>query len=55
VHGCIQPDACASAEARQRVEALLNSSSLDDLVALATNSLEARTRARFERDTGLGG
>jgi len=55
VNGCIQPDACASAEARQRVEALLNSSSLDDLVALATNSLEARTRARFERDTGLGG
>ena len=54
VNGCIQPDACASAEARQRVEALLNSSSLDDLVALATNSLEARTRARFERDTGLG-
>jgi diaminopimelate epimerase len=36
------------------VEALLNSSSLDDLVALATNSLEARTRARFERDSGLG-
>jgi len=55
VNGCIQPDACASAEARQRVEALLNSSSLDDLVALATNSLEARTRARFERETGLGG
>ena len=54
VNGCIQPEACASAEARQRVEALLNSSSLDDLVALATNSLEARTRARFERDTGLG-
>jgi diaminopimelate epimerase len=54
VKGCIKPDACASAEARQRVEALLSSSSLDDLVALATNSLEARTRARFERDTGLG-
>jgi diaminopimelate epimerase len=55
VNGCIQPDACASAEARARVEALLSSSSLDDLVALATNSLEARTRARFERDTGLSG
>jgi diaminopimelate epimerase len=54
VSGCIQPEACPSAEARQRVEALLNSSSLDDLVALATNSLEARTRARFERDSGLG-
>lgn len=55
VNGCIRPDACAAAEARARVEALLNSSSLDDLVALATNSLEARTRARFARDTGLGG
>ena len=55
VNGCIQPDACPSSEARQRVEALLNGSSLDDLVALATNSLEARTRARFARDTGLGG
>ncbi len=55
VNGCIQPDACASAEARARVEALLSSSSLDDLVALATHSLEARTRARFERDTGLSG
>jgi len=55
VNGCIRPEACPSAEARARVEALLNSSSLDDLVALATNSLEARTRARFERDTGLSG
>jgi diaminopimelate epimerase len=55
VNGCIQPESCASAEARQRVEALLSSSSLDDLVALATNSLEARTRARFARETGLGG
>jgi diaminopimelate epimerase len=55
VNGCIQPERCASAAARQQVEALLNSSSLDDLVALATNSLEARSRARFERETGLGG
>jgi diaminopimelate epimerase len=55
VNGCIQPQNCPSAEARQRVDALLNSSSLDDLVALATNSLEARTRARFARDSGLGG
>jgi diaminopimelate epimerase len=49
VNGCIRPEACASAEARARVEALLNSTSLDALVALATDSLEARTRARFER------
>lgn len=49
VNGCARPDACAAAEARARVEALLQSSSLDDLVALATNSLESRTRARAER------
>ncbi len=55
VNGCVRPEACPSAEARARVEALLSSSSLDDLVTLATNSLEARTRARFERDTGLAG
>lgn len=54
-NGCIRPDNCASSEARARVEALLNSSSLDDLVALATNSLESRTRARFDRDAGLSG
>jgi hypothetical protein len=32
------------------VAALLSSSSLDDLVALATESLETRTRTRMERD-----
>jgi diaminopimelate epimerase len=53
--GCIRPDSCPSAEARARVAALLNSTSLDALVNIATNSLESRTRARFERDTGLGG
>ncbi|MCP9927015.1 diaminopimelate epimerase [Cyanobium sp. CH-040] len=52
VNGCIRPEACSSAEARARVEALLSSSSLDDLVALATNSLEARTRARAQRPPG---
>ena len=50
VQGCIQPDACPSAEARARVEALLSSRSLDDLVALATGSLESRSRARLQRD-----
>ena len=54
-NGCIRPDNCPSAEARARVAALLNSTSLDDLVNIATNSLETRTRARFERDTGLSG
>jgi diaminopimelate epimerase len=54
-NGCVRPDDCPSAEARQRALALLNSSSLDDLVAIATNSLESRIRARFERDSGLSG
>ncbi len=53
--GCLRPEACPSAEARARVAALLSSSSLDDLVALAANSLESRTRARVERDSGLFG
>ncbi|MFM7085692.1 MAG: diaminopimelate epimerase [Cyanobium sp.] len=47
VNGCIRPEACVSAEARARVEALLGNRSLDDLVDLATRSLESRTRARF--------
>lgn len=47
VNGCIRPEACASSEARARVEALLGGRSLDELVDLATNSLESRTRARF--------
>jgi len=54
VNGCIRPEACASQEAQDRVAALLASSSLDDLVALATNSLEARTRARLTRHGGSG-
>ncbi len=51
VNGCQRPDDCPSAAARARALELINSSSLDDLVALAANSLETRTRARFERDT----
>ncbi len=54
-NGCIRPDDCPSAEARARVEALLSGTSLDDLVALAANSLESRTRSRIERERGLGG
>ena len=50
--GCQRPEACPSAEARARVAALLNSSSLDDLVNLATSSLEARTRARIQPGPG---
>nr|WP_255376835.1 diaminopimelate epimerase [Cyanobium sp. NIES-981] len=55
VRGCIRPDDCPSAAARARVEALLSSSSLDDLVNLATNSLENRIRSRAERPSSLGG
>jgi diaminopimelate epimerase len=47
VNGCMRPEACASAEARARVAALLGDRSLDELVDLATNSFESRTRARF--------
>ena len=50
-NGCIQPENCPSEAARAKVTALLNSTSLDDLVTIATNSLESRTRARFERET----
>jgi diaminopimelate epimerase len=50
VEGCQRPDNCPSAEARRRVEELLESRSLDDLVALAAQSLETRTQARFSRD-----
>jgi diaminopimelate epimerase len=49
VNGCIRPDACPSSEARARAMALLQRSSLDDLVNLASDSLEARTRARAAR------
>ena len=55
VNGCIRPDDCPSAAARAKVDALLEGRSLDDLVAIATSSLEARTRTRLERDGGLGG
>ena len=52
VNGCQRPDACPSAEARARALALIQSSSLDELVNLATQSLESRTRARVARDLG---
>ncbi len=49
VHGCLRPEACPSAEARARAMALLANSSLDELVTLASDSLESRTRARLTR------
>ena len=54
VHGCIRPDACPSAEARAKVAAFLAGSSLDDLVAIASNSLESRIRSRIS-DPGEAG
>jgi diaminopimelate epimerase len=50
VNGCLRPEACASADARARVTALLEGRSLDDLVALAGESLESRTLGRLSRD-----
>jgi diaminopimelate epimerase len=50
VEGCRQPDDCPSAAARARVEALLGSRSLDELVEIATSSAESRSRDRILRD-----
>jgi len=49
ISGCVRPDACPSAAARAQALALLERSSLDELVTLASDSLEARTRARIAR------
>jgi diaminopimelate epimerase len=51
VDGCRQPDACLRTEAQQQVMAFLNNTSLDSMLNLASESLEQRTRARYERDT----
>jgi len=42
INGCVRPEACASAEARARVAALLEGRSLDELVALATATAAER-------------
>ena len=55
VNGCVRPDACPSAAARAAVAALLAERSLDELVTIASDSFESRTRARFERDAGFPG
>jgi diaminopimelate epimerase len=52
--GCIRPEACPNAEARARVEALLGSRSLDELVEIAANTAETRSRDRLLRDLGQG-
>jgi diaminopimelate epimerase len=53
VNGCLRPEACPSAAARAAAATLLETLSLDQLVTIASDSFEARTRARFERDAGL--
>jgi hypothetical protein len=55
VQGCVRPEACPSAEARARVQQLLEMRSLDELVAIATNSLEDRLMGRLPRDGGRAG
>ena len=46
VNGCVRPEACSSAEARARVEALLAGRSLDELVAMAAAAAEGRAADR---------
>jgi diaminopimelate epimerase len=55
VQGCVRPEACPNAEARARVQQLLEMRSLDELVAIATNSLEDRLMGRLPRDGGRAG
>ncbi len=55
IQGCVRPEACPSAEARARVQKLLEMRSLDELVAIATNSLEDRLLGRLPRGGGQGG
>ena len=44
--GCIRPEACPSAAAREQAMSFLDRLSLDDMVGLANSSLEERTRRR---------
>ncbi len=44
--GCIRPEACPSAAAREQAMSFLDRLSLDDMVGLANSSLEDRTRRR---------
>ena len=50
VDGCRQPEACLRTEAQKQVMAFLNNTSLDSMLNLASESLEQRTRSRYERD-----
>ena len=50
--GCQRPDHCLRDEAQSKVQDFLNSTSLDAMLNLASDSLEQRTQARIER--GLG-
>ena len=48
---CQRPDHCLRDEEQQKVQAFLSSTSLDSMLNLASESLEQRTKARFERGT----
>ena len=48
---CQRPDRCLRDEAQQKVQAFLSITSLDSMLNLASESLEQRTKARFERGT----
>ncbi len=48
--GCRQPDRCLREEAQARVQAFLESTSLDSMINLAGDSLEQRTLSRIQRD-----
>ncbi|MFM7269991.1 MAG: diaminopimelate epimerase [Cyanobium sp.] len=52
INGCVRPEACASAEARARVSALLADRSLDELVALATATAAERSGLPFRAADG---
>ena len=47
---CQRPEQCLRDEAQQRVQAFLSNTSLDSMLNLASESLEQRTKARFERE-----
>nr|YP_002048814.1 Diaminopimelate epimerase [Paulinella chromatophora]ACB42604.1 Diaminopimelate epimerase [Paulinella chromatophora] len=50
VNGCLHPDNCPSLKARINVSDFLNKHSLDEMLALANDSIESRLRAKSETD-----
>jgi diaminopimelate epimerase len=50
MEGCRRPENCPSAAARASALSFLDGHSLDEMISLASDSLEARTQARLTRD-----